>query len=48
MAEWFQKHPRDRPTPMALEEVGEPSKMITLTALRVLDAIERPAPGPMT
>jgi hypothetical protein len=39
------KHPRDRPTPLALEVVGEPSKMVTLTALRVLDAIERSTAG---
>lgn len=36
MAEWYAKHPRDAPTPFSLEGVGEPSKMITLTALRVM------------
>ncbi len=40
-AEWFAKHPKDRPTPFALETVGEPSKMITLRAMRVLRRIER-------
>ncbi len=39
-AEWFAKHPKDRPTPFALEKVGEPSKLITLRALRVLRRIE--------
>ncbi len=39
-AEWFAKHPKQRPTPFALESVGEPSKMITLRALRVLHRIE--------
>lgn len=34
--EWYEKHPKDAPTPFALEKVGEPSKMITLRALRVL------------
>ncbi len=41
MAEWFAKHPRDRPTPFALEAVGKPSKMITFRAMRVLHRIER-------
>jgi hypothetical protein len=45
MAEWYVRHPRDRPTPFALETVGAPSKMVTLTALRVLDALERPGPS---
>ncbi|HUK51575.1 MAG TPA: hypothetical protein VLV18_11095 [Terriglobales bacterium] len=36
MAEWYKKHPNDQPTPFSLEQPGEPSKMITLTALRVL------------
>lgn len=39
-AEWYKKHPKDRPTPFALEKVGEPSKMITLRALRVLRRID--------
>lgn len=45
MAAWFEQHPRDRPTPLGLETVGAPSKMITLTALKVLEAVERAAPG---
>jgi hypothetical protein len=41
IATWFAQHPRQRPTPFALEKAGQPSKMITLTALRVLDAVDR-------
>jgi hypothetical protein len=40
-AQWYATHPKHRPTPFALEKVGQPSKMITLTALRVLDAVDR-------
>jgi hypothetical protein len=40
MADWYKKHPKDRPTPFALEQPGEPSKMITLTALRVLKRLD--------
>ena len=36
LAEWYRKHPRDAPTPFALERPGEPSKIITLTALKIL------------
>jgi hypothetical protein len=39
MAAWFRAHPNDRPTPFALEVPGKPSKMITLTALKVLDRV---------
>jgi hypothetical protein len=35
-AEWFRVHPKQAPTPFALEKAGEPSKMITLKALVVL------------
>ena len=38
VAKWYAKRP---PTPFALEQVGEPSKMITLKALRVLKRMER-------
>jgi hypothetical protein len=41
MAEWYAKNPKRAPTPFALETPGEPSKMITLRALVVLDRIER-------
>jgi hypothetical protein len=36
MAEWYEKHPKKRPTPWALETPGQPSKMVTLIARRVL------------
>lgn len=41
--EWFTKHPKDAPTPFALEKVGEPSKMITFRAMRVLQRLEHGA-----
>lgn len=37
LARWAAAHPKDRPTPWALEPVGRPSKMVTLRAMRVLD-----------
>jgi len=40
MQEWYKKHPKDKPTPFALEKVGEPSKMITFKALQVLNRLE--------
>lgn len=43
IAGWFARHPRQRPVPFALETAGKPSKMITLTALRVLASAERSA-----
>ncbi|HEV2429566.1 MAG TPA: prenyltransferase/squalene oxidase repeat-containing protein [Thermoplasmata archaeon] len=42
MADWYRAHPKRRPTPLALEEVGAPSKIITYRALRV---VERVRPG---
>ena len=39
MLEWYRKHPKHL-TPFGLEKVGEPSKMITLRAMRVLRRIE--------
>jgi hypothetical protein len=41
MAEWYQKNPKKVPTPFALEKVGEPSKMITLRAMIVLDRLNQ-------
>jgi hypothetical protein len=38
-AEWFTKHPKQAPTPFALEKPGQPSKMITLRAMRVLKRV---------
>ena len=40
VAAWFDQHPNDRPIPLALEEVGAPSRLITLRALRVLARVE--------
>jgi hypothetical protein len=39
-AAWFAQHPKQRPTPFALERPRKPSKIITLTALKVLQAAE--------
>jgi hypothetical protein len=39
MAEWYKKHPKEKPAPFSLEQTGKPSKMITLTALRVLNRL---------
>lgn len=41
IAAWYARHPRQAPTPFGLEPVGRPSKMVTLTALRVLQAVDR-------
>jgi hypothetical protein len=40
LSEWFQKHPKDKPTPFALEQPGKRSKMITLSAMRVMTRLE--------
>jgi hypothetical protein len=39
MARWYAAHPRDGPKPLAFEEAGRPSKMITLRALTVLSRV---------
>ncbi len=39
IATWMRQHPKQRPTPSILERPGEPSKMITLTALNVLERV---------
>jgi hypothetical protein len=36
IAEFYAKHPKERPIPFALERPGQPSKMITLKAMLVL------------
>jgi len=41
MRRWLSSHPTQRPIPFALETVGRPSKMVTLTAVKALDAIDR-------
>ena len=43
MRRWFTRHPSQAPTPFSLETVGKPSKMVTLTALRVIAAADRVA-----
>lgn len=40
VADWYRKHPKQAPTPFALEKVGEPSQMVTVTALRVLRRLD--------
>ena len=37
---WDREHPRQATTPFALEEPGKPSRMITLSALRVLKRVD--------
>ena len=43
MAEWYEKHPKDKPTPFSFEQPGKPSKIITLTAMRVLERLGEPS-----
>jgi len=38
-ADWFRRHPKDRPTPLVVEPPGRPSKVVTLTALKVLSRV---------
>lgn len=40
-ARWFREHPKDRPTALAFETPGRPSKMITLRAVTVLARVDR-------
>ena len=39
LATWFARHPAQRPTPLQLEAPGTPSKMVTLTAWKVLGRV---------
>ena len=41
---WWTAHPGQRPKPLRLETVGRPSKMITLTAMKVLDRVDGVGP----
>ena len=41
---WDREHPRQATVPFSLEEAGEPSKMVTLRALRVLKRLGEWAP----
>lgn len=38
--QWDNSHPNEASVPFALETVGEPSKMITLRAMKILHQIE--------
>jgi len=40
LLDWYRKHPKRAPTPFALETPQEPSKMITLRAMRVLRRLD--------
>ncbi|MCI4342666.1 MAG: hypothetical protein L3J92_00915 [Thermoplasmata archaeon] len=40
MSTWFRAHPNQRPTPLTLEKLGRPSKMVTLRALTVLKRLD--------
>ena len=40
MAEWYDRHPKQKPRPWGLEAPGTPSRMITLIACGVLDRVE--------
>jgi hypothetical protein len=42
MAEWYKKNPKRTPTSFTLEKPGEPSKIITLKAMQVLDRLSNP------
>ena len=41
MAEWYERHPKQRPVPFAIEDVGQPSKIITLRAMTVMNRIQK-------
>ena len=43
-ADWFAKHPKQAPTQFSLEKVGQPSKMITLRAMVVLQRLGETSP----
>jgi hypothetical protein len=42
---WDLEHPKQATTPFALEKAGKPSKMITLSALKVLNRVDGTTPG---
>ena len=39
MGRWYDRHPTQRPIPLRLEPPGRPSKLVTLTALKVLSRV---------
>jgi len=45
MLRWFRAHPKQRPTPLSMEKVGHPSKMVTLRALIVLKRLDTDGVG---
>lgn len=45
IARWYDRHPKQRPIPWGLEAPGDPSRMVTLIASRVLDRVEGTAPA---
>jgi hypothetical protein len=45
-ARWFEQHPKRRPVPLELEPVGQPSKLVTFRAFRVLRRVSAGATGP--
>ncbi|HYA70663.1 MAG TPA: prenyltransferase/squalene oxidase repeat-containing protein, partial [Thermoplasmata archaeon] len=46
MRRYLATHPSQRPIPFALETVGRPSKIVTLTAMKALAAIDHAAAAP--
>jgi hypothetical protein len=48
IAEWMETHPTTRPRPWGLETPGQPSKMVTLAARRVLRRVEVARSGTTT
>jgi hypothetical protein len=45
IAAWWAAHPKERPTPFAIETVGAPSKILTATALRALRRVDAAREG---
>ncbi len=41
MKQWYEKNPKRKPIPFALEKPGKPSKMITLRAMQVLGRVDK-------
>jgi hypothetical protein len=48
MAEWYEKNPRKRPSPWQVEAPGQPSRLVTLAARRVLARVALARPGKLT
>ncbi len=41
MKQWYEKNPKRKPIPFALEKPGKPSKMTTLRAMQVLGRVDK-------